>query len=131
MKLIKEFFRYCIVGGLAFLIDFGILVLLTEVSKLDYKLSAICGFVAGLIVNYILSKVFVFKQEVKKEVKAFIIFSFVGVVGLGLTELGMWLGSDVWKFDYRIAKVAMTGVVLIWNYTGRKILVFNKRQEKE
>lgn len=128
---IKEFLRYCLVGGLAFLVDFGILVFVTQIVGLDHKISTIFGFMAGLTVNYILSKVFVFKKQVSSDVKAFLTFTAIGTIGLGITELGMWQGVDKWGFDYRIVKIFITGVVLIWNFAGRKLLVFNNRQESE
>lgn len=123
---IKEFIRYCLVGGIAFLVDFGVLIFFTEVLNLDYKISAIFGFIAGLAVNYILSKTFVFKKKVNSETKAFTIFAIIGIIGLGITELGLWLGADIVGIDYRIAKIIVTGVVLFWNYLGRKFLIFNR-----
>ena len=130
-RTIKEFIRYCFVGGIAFLVDYGILVFVTEVIGLDHKISAIFGFIAGLTVNYLLSKTIVFKAQVKNNATAFLIFAVIGVVGLGLTELGMWAGVDIWGYDYRIVKILVTGVVLVWNFTGKKLLVFNSKQTKQ
>ena len=124
--IIFEFLRYCIVGGIAFLVDMGVLMFFTEIFHLDPKISAVFGFICGLIVNYILSKVFVFKKTVNKQAQAFIIFAVIGVIGLGITELCMYLGVDVMHIDYRLVKIAATGLVLIYNYTARKLLVFNK-----
>ena len=62
----------------------------------------------------------------------------IGVIGLGITELGMHLGvsflPDVTLFSSQtflgtewkwwIMKVIMTCIVLVWNYVGRKLLIF-------
>ena len=36
----------------------------------------------------------------------------------------MWLGVAVLGLDYRLVKVFVTAAVLLWNYLGRKILIF-------
>ncbi len=96
---------------------------------------AICvaaGFVAGLTTNYLLSSLFVFLSEKQKErskkKSAFFLYAAVGLVGFGFTELGMWLGSLFTGNDglwYILVKCLVAGLVLIWNYLGRKILVYH------
>jgi len=135
VSLIKEFFRYAIVGGISFLADFGTLTLFEEVvfsQDEDWQIfvSTAAGFVVGLAVNYILSLVFVFRSSDNKSsgksVGEFIVFALVGVVGLGITEGLMHLGVNILHFHYMITKIVTAGIVLVWNYLGRKILVFNR-----
>jgi len=131
-SLILELLRYVVVGGIAFLADFGTLVLAQELFLKAYPwgvyVATVLGFIVGLAVNYVLSLTFVFisaKDRGKgRTFGAFLIFGIVGVVGLGLTELGMWIGIELLSWNYMIVKVLVTGAVLMWNYLGRKILVF-------
>ena len=136
-NLILEFLRYCVVGGIAFIADAGTLVLFREIvfggdgSELIMAISVAMGFISGLIVNYILSMLVVFRsagqQKKGKTVRAFVIFAVVGLIGLGLTELGMYLGVLIVGsagFWYLLVKCFVSAVVLIWNYIGRKIFVF-------
>ena len=132
-----EFLRYCVVGGIAFVVDTGVLVFFREIvfnkneSPVVMAKSVAAGFIAGLIVNYILSMLVVFRtpgqQKKGKTVKAFVIFTVVGLVGLGLTELLMYIGvkivgsAGLW---YILVKCFVTAVVMVWNYVGRKIFVF-------
>lgn len=131
-SLILEFLRYVVVGGIAFLADFGALVgsnelLLKGVSGGVY-IATVIGFVVGLAVNYFLSLIFVFtsaKDRGKgRSVGAFLIFAVIGLIGLGLTELGMWTGIELLGWNYMIVKILVTGAVLFWNYAGRKVIVF-------
>ncbi len=130
--LFKEFFRYAVVGGIAFFLDFGTLVLVEEMlfNGLSYGIyfATALGFVVGLAVNYALSLVFVFTQEADRHrgrsLCTFAIFCAVGLLGLFWTELGMWFGVDVLEWNYEVVKILVTGVVLVWNYLGRKLLVF-------
>ena len=62
-ELLFEFLRYCIVGGLAFLADFGTLVLTQECFLKQFAcgvyIATVFGFIVGLAVNYALSLWFV------------------------------------------------------------------------
>lgn len=151
--LIFEFLRYVLVGGIAFFVDFGTFALFRELlfggveGNAAITVSTAAGFVAGLAVNYVLSMLIVFKTEKQqkqgKNARAVFIFFAVGLVGLGLTELLQWLGetcflvSSVGKsFDGFLAgygkyavKIVVAGIVLIWNYVGRKIFVFRGDDE--
>lgn len=52
-----QFFRYCFVGGFAFVVDFGVMTLLTEVFGLSrgfVNRFFCCGFVGKLPAQYIL-----------------------------------------------------------------------------
>ncbi|MCM1168234.1 MAG: GtrA family protein [Ruminococcus sp.] len=134
-SLIKEFFRYAVVGGISFLADFGTLTLFEEIvlgKSGDWRIfvSTAAGFVVGLVINYVLSLIFVFRSEDNsssgKSAGEFIVFALVGVVGLGITEGLMHLGVNVLNFHYMAVKIVTAGIVLVWNYLGRKILVFNR-----
>ena len=109
---------------------------------LSLIISTAAGFCVGLVVNWLLSITFVFKQvtdeKKSKSSKSFLIFAVIGLIGLGLTEVGMHLGvkflpeitlfgvteflGEAWK--WWISKVVMTCTVLVWNYVGRKLLIF-------
>lgn len=140
MALIKEFLRYVVVGGISFLADFGTLTLFEEVfltggEKWQIFISTAAGFIVGLAVNYILSLVFVFRAEDNKNsgksVGAFLIFALVGIIGLGITEGLMHLGVNVLHFHYMLTKIVAAGIVLVWNYLGRKILIFKGKKGDE
>ena len=58
----SQFIRYFIVGGIAFIADFGALFLLKEWGGLNYLFSATLAFIIGIIINYQLSICWVFDQ---------------------------------------------------------------------
>ena len=144
--IILEILRFLLVGGLATIIDFAVFELCMYVlfstleETLNLVLSTTCGFVVGLIFNYIFSIIFVFKgaKEDKKTqtIKAFLLFTLIGVIGLGI-KIGIQTGGNAlmnvifpsadgfwsWFIDTFIYGVA-TLIVLVWNYVGRKLLIF-------
>jgi putative flippase GtrA len=132
-SLAKEFGRYLIVGGTAFLVDYGTLYLTKTyvfggLGDMGVYIATALGFIAGLIYNYILSLVFVFRsakeRDKGKTVGAFLLFAVIGVVGLLLTEGGMYLGYQLLHINYMIVKLFVAAVVLVWNYAARKLLIF-------
>lgn len=120
------------VGGVAFAVDFSCLFILETflLKNLPFSLyiSAALAFIAGLCVNYICSLLFVFKKVQDKKhshLKDFLLFTVIGIIGLLLTELGIHVGVAIWNWHYLAVKVIVAGMVLIWNYAARKILIFS------
>ena len=138
-KTTYEFLRYVIVGGIAFIVDIGMLFLCKEffLKNVPYSLyiSTAIGFLAGLVTNYLLCLKFVFLSakgtKQGRSHKDRLIFTIIGVVGLVMTEYGMKLGVDVLSINYLFVKIVVTGVVLVWNYIGRKVLIFNVKDKTE
>ncbi len=126
-NVILQLFRYTLVGGLAFSIDFGTLFIFTEYFHVYYLVSAGIGFLCGLTVNYILSVIWVFnKRTLESRLFEFLLFSFIGIVGLGLNEIFMWILTDFLMIYYLISKVITTIIVYLWNFFARKYILFNK-----
>lgn len=120
-----QLFRYTIVGGFAFTVDFGSLVLLTSVYHIHYLYSAAVAFSLGLVINYLLSVKWVFNQRsLSSRYAEFAIFAWTGIVGLGLNELFMWLFTDLGDQHYMVSKVFSTFLVFCWNFLSRKFILF-------
>lgn len=117
-----QFLRYIFVGGIAAVVNIGSLYIFTQVANLYYLLSNIFGFVLGLATNYILSKILVFAKEEKfNKVIEFIIYAIIGVIGLGLDTLFLWLFTSTGLY-YILSKIISTALVFIWNFGARKVL---------
>ncbi len=152
-QLFWEIFRFLLVGGTATLVDYclfwlldGVLLPLVSTARVWQTFSLLfataVGFCVGLVVNWILSVKFVFLQVRDKEEatskKSFALFSLIGVIGLLITEVGVLLLVSVLPtfslfgrtellgttWAKWLSRAIMTGIVLVWNYLGRKLLVF-------
>lgn len=123
-----QFFRYIFVGGIATVVDWGILFLLTDFIHIYHLVSAVVAFSAGLITNFILSQLLVFKANEAKVNAAmeFIGYALIGLIGLGITELIMLLFTNHWNLHYMLSKIFATVVVLAWNYIARKKILYKK-----
>ncbi len=116
-----QFIRYFFVGGVAAVVNIGMLFIFTDVCHIYYLVSNIISFTLGLIVNYILSKLLVFQDKVSLSAsKEFIIYAIIGVVGLGIDTWLMSIFTDTFNIYYMLSKIISTLLVFIWNFGARK-----------
>ena len=116
--------KFGIVGVIAFLIDYGLMILLTEVFHVDYLVSATISFTVAVVFNYLASMRYVFShKEGLSRRREFVIFVTLSVIGLLLNDLFMWVGVGLLAIDYRITKIAVTALVMIYNFATRKVFL--------
>jgi putative flippase GtrA len=119
---LRQFLKYAVVGCLAFLADFAVFSML--VGAVHYQIANYCGLVTGLVTNYFLSKVWVFRSQVsinKKEVLGFVGFT---VFGFLLSGVGMYLSVELLEMNKKIAKFCVACIVFVVNFLARKYVIF-------
>ncbi|MBZ0094686.1 MAG: GtrA family protein [Sulfuricella sp.] len=125
-RLTGQFFRYFLVGGVAFIVDFTLLFLLTEFGHIHYLLSASVAFMAGIAVNYALSISWVFDhRSVDNRMHEFAIFAIIGILGLAFNAALMWLFTELVGFHYLGSKMVAAVLILLFNFGARKVLLFS------
>lgn len=120
-RLFAQVMKFGVVGVIAFCIDYGIMVLLTEVFGVWYLLSSVISFSISTVFNYLASMRYVFrhKQGMSRR-KEFLIFVVLSVIGLGINSLVMWAGQSGLNISYLVVKFFATAVVMVWNFVTRK-----------
>lgn len=120
-----QFFRYCFVGGIASVVDWSVVYLMEKVGA-HYLFAAVIGFFCGLLCNYGLSKTMVFRMETSKfdPRREFIAYGFIGVIGLLLTLIIMYILTEWFHIYFMISKIAATVLVLFWNFMARKYWLY-------
>ena len=130
-KTLLQFIRYIFAGGLAFIVDFSTLIACREFLFADFTwgvyAAVVLAFLAGHVTNYALSIWLVFSDPEERRkgltMRAFWLFALCALIGMGVTELGMWIGYGLMCFHYVAVKVVMAALVFIMNFVGRKIIV--------
>ena len=123
-KLFKQFMKFGVVGAIAFVIDYGLMVLLTELFGINYLISATISFTVSVIFNYFASMRYVFQhKEGMSRKREFIIFVVLSVIGLLINNLLMWIGTGLIGITYLITKIFATVVVTVYNFITRKIFL--------
>jgi putative flippase GtrA len=124
--LIKQSGNYFGAALIGLIVDFGTLIVLKEVLSIHYLLSAIFGFIAGLIVVFILSERYVFTNpKIKSKMWNFLIFGIIGLVGLGFLSFLMWFFTEYLGIYYVASKILATIFVYMWNFFARRSLYEN------
>jgi putative flippase GtrA len=127
-----EFLRYLIVGGGAFVVDYGTLLLLTKIAGVNYLISATIAFLLGTFVNYLGSISFVFTQRAMMNIHLErLLFITIGALGLVINDGMMYLLTGVMLIDVTFSKLITQAVVLLWNYLARKKLLFTPKAGME
>jgi putative flippase GtrA len=136
--LYYEIIKYIITGGIATVFDMGVLVIFENIlpsGTFYLMLATFFGFIVGLATNYVLSIFWVFNNgkqvEAKNPIKSKLIFLLTSLIGLGLTEILMLIGTNGFKIYYLFVKVVVVLIVLVWNYLSKKIWLFNDKKPKE
>lgn len=125
-KIINQILKFGVVGGIAFVIDYGLLFILTEIFHIHYLLSGTISFSVSVIFNYVLSVLWVFDIKKKRDTKKeFVMFLVLSVIGLGVNQLIMWVLVDKMALYYMLAKIVATVVVMVYNFITRKIFLEN------
>lgn len=126
-KLIKQILRFGIIGGLAFVIDYSILYVLTEFLSIHYLISSVISFTVSVIFNYIASIKWVFEvDQNRNKTKDFILFIIFSVCGLGINQIVMYLFVEKLNIYYMISKLVATAIVMVWNFVTRKLFLEKK-----
>ena len=129
-KLINQFIKFAGVGTAAFFIDYGLMIFFTEIFNIYYLVSATMSFTISVIFNYVASMRFVFTHRTDLSRKReFIIFIVLSAMGLLLNNVGMYIGVDALRIDYRITKILATMCVTIFNFFTRRAFLDGSRRE--
>lgn len=120
----KQIFRFLVVGGSATVIDYGIMVALTELAGMNYLLSSGISFSVSVVYNYILSTKWVFlSNESRNSVWKFTVFVVLSIIGLLINLVFMWIFTDGLGISYMISKIGATVVVMVYNFISRKMIL--------
>lgn len=123
---IWEFLKYFAASVVALAVDWGLLVVLTEIAGLNYLASAPVGYSIGLIVGYVLSVTLVFdRRRIADARREFVLFALIGLVGLALNQFVLFGAVDIVGLNYAVAKGPAAAIGFFFNFLVRRALLFS------
>ena len=123
-KLLIQIFKFGIVGGIAFIIDYISLIIGKEFFHFSTLLAAGIAFTISVIYNYTASVKWVFDvNSEKNKKKQFVEFISFSIVGLLLNDLIMWICVDKFSVYYLLSKIIATAIVMVFNFITRKMFL--------
>lgn len=117
---IQEIIRFCIVGAVTFVVDYGFLFFCTEFLSINYLMSAAIAFTIAVVFNYVLCIIFVFDNISKQNLKQQVLFVGSSVIGLGFNQICMYFFVEYLGIYYLLAKILSTIIVTLWNYIMKR-----------
>jgi putative flippase GtrA len=127
-KALRQFLQYVLVGGTSFAVDFSTLYLLTEQAGLHYLISATIAFLLGLVTNYLLCITWIFDVHVmNNRLHEFTVFGCIGIAGLMLNNVLLYALTDWLGLFYLVSKTISAGIILIFNFSLRRRILFSGR----
>ncbi len=129
-ELIKQFLKHGLVGSIAFLVDFSIMVCMHENLGVGPLIASAFSFTVSVIVSYWGSMKWVFsRRDDMTRRREFGIYMVLSALGLVLNSVCMWIGERVLNFAgidwthgiyYMLVKVLATVVVTFYNFFSRR-----------
>lgn len=122
--LIEQFLKFGVVGTIAFLIDYGVLMLLNQGFGMDAAVAAFISYIVSVIFNYVASMRYVFtrRDDISRR-REFTIFVVLSLIGLVINEIIMFFGVRALgntALMVTAVKLFATVVVMVWNFFSRK-----------
>jgi putative flippase GtrA len=114
--------RYLLAGGVAFLVDFGLLALFHEVFGWVTWLAAGVAFILSFAFTYVIQRVFSFESSAPHG-KALIKYTLLVAFNTLATAIIVGL-VDQSALSWAGGKVISTAVTTVWNYFAYKYWVF-------
>ena len=141
---IGEVIRFAISGGICFLAELGLLILLKGQMGIDTLIATPIAFLVSVILNYILCVTWVFRGKKNQGAGTKAGFLITSLIGLGLNELLMFLfrvtlGEDTVILTlagqtirmYILNKCLATLIVMIWNYFTKRAILSRKAEKND
>ena len=134
-----EIIRFALTGGVCFLVELAVLILLKGKLGIDTLIATPIAFLISVILNYLLCVAWVFHGTKNRSAGAKAGFLITSLIGLGLNELLMLLfrlilGEDTVILTlagqtirmYILNKCLATLIVMIWNYFSKRAVLYRK-----
>ena len=127
LKKYRRFITFGIIGCINTITDFLIFTMCGELLGLDPVSSHVAGYCCGIVCSFILNRGITFKDTSGGFAGSrFVRFLAVNCVTLFISAelIAVLTGAGIRKY---VAKAAVTGMVMVINYLGSKLLVFNRK----
>ena len=122
--LVRQVLLFVSVGAICYFVAILLLMFFVELLQMEVNLANVLSSTITIFICYLLNVKFVFKRgrySKKKEILAFYIFSFIGLL---LNVTLMFLMIKYLAIWYVISKTVVTMVVAAFNFIVRKKFVF-------
>lgn len=123
-----NFFRFAVSGGIATLVDIGLLYILTEYIGIWYLISSVFSFLIGSLTHFTISRYFVFKSFEKTYWRQYASFFIIHLGGLTINTAGLYVLVEFCHIYYILAKLLTVILGVAWTFWANKKFTFQHQQ---
>lgn len=121
-----KFLKFGLVGFTGLILDFGVTFLAKEKLRWNKYIANSLGFVVASTNNYILNRLWTFHSADPEIGWQFSKFLLVGVAGLVLNNLIVYLLTEKAKLNFYLSKFIAIVVVFVWNFLLNYVYTFTR-----
>lgn len=126
-SLLVEFIKFGLVGLIGVIINLGILYILTEYLGVHYLLSAFIGTSLAVTNNFLLNKVWTFKEKMNHEfLGKYSRFASISIITIILNLILLYFLTEIARVYYITSQFISIVVVSAINFLGNKAWTFKK-----
>jgi putative flippase GtrA len=113
---VARLLRYGVSGGASAATHFGVGLALTELLHVRPVVASTAGFVASIVVSYVLQHAWVFRSSAGHAVAGGK-FLTVTAIAFALNTVVLWLGTEVLHGPYPVVQAVALVAIPVVNYT--------------
>ena len=135
-KDVRQFLSYLIVGGTATVVEWALFWYFVYPLKWDQNIGLAVAYIISTFVNMLLGRLLTFRHasvvgktgsRARNAMKETFLIYLVSTVGCLLNILFLDLFTDVFHLNAMIAKVIVTGMMLMVNFLARKLGIYKEQ----
>lgn len=121
----RNLILYGIIGGISSGLDFLIYFLLINIVGIHYLIANTCSILVGITTSFTLNRHYNFKVKDKTK-QRFVIFLCVGLLGLLISSLILYICIQQLKLDELLSKLLSIVFVVVMQFIINKNITFKK-----
>lgn len=121
----RNLILYGIIGGISSGLDFLIYYLLVNIVGIHYLIANTCSILIGITTSFTLNRHYNFKVKDKTK-QRFVVFLCVGLFGLLLSTLILYICIQQLKLDELLSKLLSIVFVVVMQFIINKNITFKK-----
>lgn len=122
----RNLILYGIIGSFTSALDFAVFTLLSKYIGIHYIIANCISVLVGITTSFALNRSYNFKVK-DKTGKRFLIFLTVGLCGLLLSNVILYVGIDMLSGDELIVKLASIVLVVGFQFILNKFITFKEK----
>ncbi|WP_210465986.1 MULTISPECIES: GtrA family protein [Rufibacter] len=121
---LAQMIKFVLVGGLCVVFDMLVFVVLFDFYHVNYMVANFSSTILAILLNYFISKVWVFKAGKYSSRVEFLAFMFFSLAGLLINQGLLWLFVEKMALEPKSGKFLAILLVAAFNFITKKVFVF-------